>query len=338
MSSTIPTYDLYGENQADRPDFWVHCETIEARSRGHRWEIGLHRHESFQQFLYIRKGDGDAVFAAETLALSPPCIISIPPGFSHGFRFSKDIDGLVVTLLSARLGLTAGTSRGHDGWLSIPRVTALRSQLDARYLEETFSRLHQEFRLRRSDSNELMEAYLKSAILILRRQMSDDSDHGSADTKRARLDALNNLIGQHFRQQVSTKAYAAMLNLSPTHLNRVVRETAGVTVHDLIMNRVLEEARRALVLTPASIQSIAEQIGFSDANYFARCFRKRTGRTPKQYRQEERQRLRGVGSDDLVRSRHNPLGDNSCGRRGINPGSDALIGAVALPNRNEAGC
>jgi AraC family transcriptional activator of pobA len=299
MSSAIPTYGLYGEGQSSRPDFWLHCETIEARSRTHRWEIGLHRHESFQQFLYIRKGAGDAVFATGNIPLSPPCIVSIPPGFSHGFRFSRDIDGLVVTLLAKRLSLSARNApRGRESWLSSPCVTALSPGPDAQYLEETLLRLYQEFCLRRSDSNELMEAHLKSVILMLGRQIGADSDPILGDTKRARLEALNDLIGQHFRQQVSAKAYAAMLDLSPTHLNRIVRETAGVTVHDLIMIRVLEEARRALVFTPASIQSIADQIGFSDANYFARCFRKNTGRTPKQYRQEERQRLRVAGAEE----------------------------------------
>ena len=49
---------------------------------------------------------------------------------------------------------------------------------------------------------------------------------------------------------------------------------------------------------PHLAASIADQIGFSDANYFARCFRKNTGRTPKQYRQEERQRLRVAGAEE----------------------------------------
>jgi AraC family transcriptional activator of pobA len=291
MALLVPTYDLYGENRTKRPDFWLHCETIASRSSAYHWEIGLHRHESFQQFLYIRNGSGDATFAGETMALAPPCIVSVPPGVSHGFRFSRDIDGMVITLLAERLRLTSGLARRPDDWLSSPRLIRLAAGADADYLDQTLQRLSDEFASQRSGGIGLIEAYLKAAVLLLGRQVGNGGRELVRDARLMRIDALNDLIGRHFRRQWTVADYARKLNLSPTHLNRLVREAAGMTVHDLIMARVIEEGRRALVFTPASIQSIADQLGFADAAYFARCFRRRTGITPRQYREEERGRL-----------------------------------------------
>lgn len=80
MAKFVPTYDLYGEQGSEKADFWVHCETIASRSRTHRWEIRLHRHDVFQQFLYIRTGSGDAIFDTEVVALAPPCFVSCRRG------------------------------------------------------------------------------------------------------------------------------------------------------------------------------------------------------------------------------------------------------------------
>lgn len=294
MRSPVPTYDLYGESRAGRPDFWLHCETIASRSSTHHWEIGLHRHESFQQFLYIRNGSGDAILSGTMVALTPPCVVAVPPGVSHGFRFSRDIDGLVITLVAERLRLTAGLAKRPGDWLSYPRMIPVPAGDDVGYLDQTFSRLFAEFEARRVGRNDLIEAHLTAAILILARAVQPDAAGGARDAKLARVEALKDLIGQHFREQLAAEAYAKLLNLSPTHLNRVVREVTGMSIHDLIMARVMDEARRALVFTTASVQAVADGLGFADAAYFARSFRKRTGQTPRQYREAERERLAQV--------------------------------------------
>lgn len=300
MSDQVPIYDLYGERRQERPGFWVHCETIASRSSTYHWEIGLHRHDIFQQFLYIRDGSGDAIFLPKRLALSPPCIICVPPRTSHGFRFSRDIDGLVVTLLADRLPLLGGGAQQPENWLAAPRLVSLRSSDDAAYFDETLGRLHREVREQKAGSNELAESYLKTMVLLLNRLVGSEVAGPPKSAKLARVQALENLIASKFREQWSVTQYADALRLTPTHLNRLVREVRGVTVHDLVMARVLEEARRLLVFTAVSVATVAEQLGFTDAAYFIRCFRKRTGVTPGHYREAERQRIRDAAQQDIA--------------------------------------
>ena len=285
----VPTYDLYGEGRRKRHDFWIHCETIASRSSAYRWEIRPHRHDSFFQLLYIRNGSGDATIALESVTLSPPCIVMMPPGVSHGYRFSRDVEGHVVTFVTDHLRMTAGLSKRPGDWLAMPRVVVLDGD-DGAFLDASVGRIAEEFEARRTGRNDLIEAYLTSALLLLAR-MAVPGSEGDGGGGRSRVDMLRELIGRHFREQLSAAAYARYLNLSPTHLNRIVRDETGMTVHDLIMARVIDEARRALVFTPASVQQVADTLGFSDAAYFSRWFRKRTGQTPGDYRRGERLKL-----------------------------------------------
>lgn len=293
MVLSVPTYDLYGERSSGKPDFWMHCETIASRSSLHQWEIGLHRHDSFFQLLYIRNGSGDALLQGETLPFRPPCVAVVPPGISHGFRFSRDVDGMVITVVADQLRLTSGLSKRPADWLASPRLVVLDPEAsDTSYLGETFSRILEEFDGRRTGRNDLIEAHLVSVLLLLRRAAIPQAGEGAREINQMRVEVLQELIGRHFREQLPAEAYARLLNLSPTHLNRLVREVTGSSTHDLIMARVIDEARRALVFTPNSIQRIADNLGFADAAYFSRCFRKRTGLTPREYRETEREKLR----------------------------------------------
>ncbi|PRD44601.1 hypothetical protein C5748_04100 [Phyllobacterium phragmitis] len=187
MTEHVPIYDLYGEKPDKRPDFWLHCETIASRSSLHRWEIALHRHEGFFQILYIQAGSGEAIFEGRVHAIHPPAVITIPPQVDHGFRFSRDIAGLVITVVATHLRIRPGTHSGLGEWLSAPCLTSLdKDDDDAIYLGRTLERIGEEFASRHSGGNDLIDACLTSALVLTARFSTGGRDEflGRSDDLR----------------------------------------------------------------------------------------------------------------------------------------------------------
>ncbi|MCO5733259.1 helix-turn-helix domain-containing protein [Rhizobium sp. SSA_523] len=292
-----PTYHLYGEAIEDQREFWVHCETIASRSSEYRWEIGLHRHDSFLQFLYIRHGSGDALLPQGRLALTPPCVIVVPPGPVHGFRFSPDIDGFVITLVPARFKMGRMLTIAPP-FFANPAVVALAGLgAEGDFLSATLLRIAEEYETDMPMREDMIESHVVTAILILARltlaRLSEtEAAMPPADIHERRVHRLRDLIARHHREQLSVDHYAAMLGLSATHLNRSTRQVTGLSLHDLIMERSMDEACRQLVFTDYSVRHVGEGLGFTDPAYFSRCFRQRIGVTPRQYRDGERAKLR----------------------------------------------
>ena len=288
MTRAVPTYDLYGERAGNLPDFWLHCETIPSRSSLHRYEIGLHRHESFFQILYISAGSGDALLDGERLTLTPPAIVTVPPAIGHGFRFSRDIDGYVFTMLASHLRLAGEAGR----FATEPCVTPLDpGDPDGAFVASSLERLAAEWVGRRSGRTDLMEAYLVSVLTLAARRWSRDNlVEGTREAAR-RMEHLNGLIQQHFRGQKPANFYAQELGISPTHLNRIVKAATGLAAHAYIGRKLIDEAKRELVFTEMPAQEIGLRLGFADPAYFSRYFLRETGKTPRAWRLRERARL-----------------------------------------------
>jgi len=84
----------------------------------------------------------------------------------------------------------------------------------------------------------------------------------------------------------TAKQYADHLAVHINHLNKVLKETTGLTTTELIAGRILQEARALLRLTDWSIAEIAESLGFSDFAHFAKFFKNETSLPPGVFRSQ----------------------------------------------------
>jgi AraC family transcriptional activator of pobA len=97
------------------------------------------------------------------------------------------------------------------------------------------------------------------------------------------------LLLENFRTMKSPKSYASALNVSPSYLNEVVKNTTGFAVSYWIQQEVMMEAKRLLYYTNDTVKEIAVWLGYTDAAYFIRLFQKVVGDSPLRFRERSRQ-------------------------------------------------
>lgn len=96
------------------------------------------------------------------------------------------------------------------------------------------------------------------------------------------------LVGTHFLTMRTVADYAALLAVTPNHLNKVVKEITGKTASDSISEMLVQEAKSLLRYTDSSIAEIAYTLDFSDPASFNRFFKGGTGETPLVWRNRHR--------------------------------------------------
>ncbi len=269
--ATIPTFTLYGEQGAQHPAAFGHIETIAERSSLHAWEISAHRHRHSMQVLIINEGCVVAVLDGHRVDLAGPCHIVVPAGTVHGFRFSLETRGWVLTLgqeFASRAGrddpLARVISRGAHGTLdpaSARRISAFAEELLMLGPEWNPA----------GPFHALAEALLRSL----------PRDGGSAgDAADRRLAIFRHLVETHLTEHRPVSFYAASIGTTERTLSRLVQRRLGCTPLEAINRRLALEARRLLRHTNATISQVAEELGFADASYFSRFYLRTTGNRP----------------------------------------------------------
>lgn len=99
------------------------------------------------------------------------------------------------------------------------------------------------------------------------------------------LSAAVQYIDSNLNRQITISELCAKCYVSKNQLYTAFRENLSTTIKDYIVARKLEKAKQLLVDTDKSIIEIAEAVAVGEYSYFCKLFKKKTGMTPKGFRE-----------------------------------------------------
>lgn len=91
-------------------------------------------------------------------------------------------------------------------------------------------------------------------------------------------------IDAHYTEPLPLRRLAALLHMSPCHLQRTFKRFAGCTPAEYIRKLRLDAAAKLLRTTNRPISDIAGRVGFASAASFSTVFQKQYGMPPSEYR------------------------------------------------------
>ena len=92
------------------------------------------------------------------------------------------------------------------------------------------------------------------------------------------------LISYDLTAELSLTDIAKKLNVNSSYLSALFKKECGETLTEYVNRKRMEAAAFILTHTDKQIQTVAEECGILDVNYFIKLFKKRYGLTPTQYR------------------------------------------------------
>lgn len=285
----IPSYALYGETPEQRWFESIHYEPISRRAKHYEWKIDPHQHESLVQLLYVQKRGGVVHLDGTSVTFKAPCFILIPAQTVHGFNMGAGLDGSVVT--AAQEPLEAMISASMPSMSDIfekpfvvdlpdnPRVHKTLSSLFKLIEQETLT----------SDSQGINAAgpLLISVLVQIRRvDQQIRSPHPTAGSRKTeQVERFRTLVNNNLGAMKTVEEYAQAMGITAGQLRRICQDVLGQSPLHIINTRLIHTAQRDLAYSTMSVQQIAYSLGYDDAAYFSRFFRKQTGHTPSKFRE-----------------------------------------------------
>lgn len=85
-------------------------------------------------------------------------------------------------------------------------------------------------------------------------------------------------------RDLSIRQLAEEVYLTPTYLSALFKKTTGITIGQYLTDIRMERAKELLASPQLKLYQVAELVGYEDANYFTKLFKKKTGMLPSEYR------------------------------------------------------
>ncbi|MEM6252274.1 MAG: response regulator [Cyanobacteria bacterium P01_D01_bin.156] len=180
---------------------------------------------------------------------------------------TASIPFIFLTAKVAMDDLRRGMTLGADDYLTKPCTVET-------FLEAITSRLQRQADLKRGLQNRLNQ---QGIDIILSATIFPDCP---------RLTAVFEFIEANYQQSIHLTDVAQAVGYSPAYLTNLSQSQTGRTVKAWIIERRMAQARQLLSNTAQSIKQIADSIGYADAGYFTRQFRKLHGVTPQVWRSQ----------------------------------------------------
>ncbi len=284
--STI--YTLYGEHGYNTEPDWLHWETVLSRSRLHGFCIAPHRHEQFFQVLHLTSGEAEITIDDMTRRMLSPAVIVVPALAVHGFVFSEDVEGVVLTMFEHDVRDALSHAPEVEFCLRGPHM--IRGKEDLTQVERDIKALIREAAMPAPGRALAMRARVSSLLVAIYRGILAAPERLQHTGNRAlsHTQAFQRLVEREYRHHRPIGFYAAALGITPPHLNRVCRSVLGTSALKVIERRLLLEARRYLTFSSLSIKEIASLLGYADPGYFNRMFRREIGTAPGRFRRYQK--------------------------------------------------
>lgn len=136
--------------------------------------------------------------------------------------------------------------------------------------------------------------HLLSALFIMIESERNKIAPNNNDLDISQNTTLQNflkILEENYQRPVGVEFYAEKLFMSARNLNIICKNILQQTVTEIIETRKLIEAKNQLTHSDKNISEIGFDLGYNEKAYFTNVFKKRTGQTPSEFREEMKKLL-----------------------------------------------
>ncbi|WP_420146686.1 helix-turn-helix domain-containing protein [Spirosoma sp.] len=220
---------------------------------------------------YVTKDNSFYVFAPNQLIVKE----EPKPLWGTALAFTTEFLALQENAALAKLPLIHNPQNAHE---------LLLTNADATFVDDLLTKIYAEYCRPGEWQQRMVTAYLTVLLTYLSRLYTDQFESNTLSVDKLMLKKYQLTIDEHFRELHQVSEYASLLHVSAGYLSEVVKSQSGRPAIVHIHERLVLETKRLLFHTQHSLKEIAFDLGFADASYFSRFFKRETGLTPAEYR------------------------------------------------------
>jgi len=297
MKSSIPIYTI--ENFKAYKNDGILVSRFGHYAQQHQHLHSAHRH-TFYHLVFFTDGSGDQLIDFKQFPVKPGLIYFMVPGQVHSWNFTPmgaQPDGYIINFSADYLSsfllkpdylekFSFFSGQPNDQVIVLPAILQEK-------VTSIFEDILKEGQNELPINDDLVKTLLIRLFIEISRSTTPTQPLEGNAYNHTLLKSFQKLIATNYAQLKLPKQYAALLYITPNHLNALCNDFLGVSAGKLIRDRVIFEAKRLLINQDLMVAEIADQLNFADQSYFIKFFKKQEGVTPEKFRKNQIQSSHG---------------------------------------------
>lgn len=265
------------------PDFYI--RTFQEHKAEHPFVMEPHAHDFYLVMLFT-KGSGKHTIDFNQYTVKRGAVFFMSPAETHSWDLSKETDGYVLFFNPAFYLMDALPRQIKYLPFFNPENKLNYGQLKNDAIE-TIEKIIKQMDAENKEASAFKKNILRSYLDILLYKLANVLQTKNVlSTELNPVPTLLSLIEENYKAHKPISFYAEKLHMGTQKLNVICNDQLHKTVHLLLQDRLLTEAKRLLAYSSLTISEIAYQLNFNDNSYFNRFFKRAEGVTPEQFRKK----------------------------------------------------
>jgi YesN/AraC family two-component response regulator len=264
------------------------------------FKLANHRHEpehthTFIELVYIWAGSGCHQVNGKSFDVQRGDLLFMNVGESHSFDADSSMEYMNILFEVDFLTDQLSIEESVQNFLSLQLFQEFRdlekpaTQVKFRgralvKLEELLETMNKEYNVKKNGYRAMLHGYTTILLGMMFRTMQDHIQTSELREVYDMLPPLLTYIEQHYAGQITLQDLAKQSYYSPYYISKVFKECFGFTFTEYVRQIRLREARRRLLETQETVESIGRSVGYTDKTQFFRLFKQSFGMTPQQLR------------------------------------------------------
>lgn len=267
--------------ESDIKNLSFQLESITKSKYDSDWHSTLHTHP-FTELFYVVDGKGEFNIQGQRFPVKPNDFVIINPQVEHTELSSPD-EPLEYIVLGIRglsfSNLTPVSEGGHP--FSFFNLRDEQKDI-LRYLNAMVQEATSQ-----SMSYELVCHNLLEILLIkILRHQHFDLEVGKQSKATKDISFIKHYLETYYHESIQLEDLASMTHLSRFYISHSFKKEIGMSPMEYLIDIRIKESKILLRTTNYSISQVADIVGFTTPTYFSKQFRKSTGISPTDYREQ----------------------------------------------------
>ncbi len=129
------------------------------------------------------------------------------------------------------------------------------------------------------------------AMIEAERTKIETEQDGKNKTQNETFKSFLKILEENYKRSEGVDFYSEKLFMSSRNLNLICKNILNRSVSEMIETRKLIEAKNQLIHTDKTVAEIGFDLGFNEKSYFSNVFKKKSGQTPTEFREEMRKHI-----------------------------------------------